>query len=85
MLSVLPHGAFEVPGILCLGAAGLLATRIVAAVAGVLPEGPVELRRWRWQVLRRQLGFGLALLVVGACVEAWVTPWLITRYWPPLQ
>lgn len=82
VLLVLPHGVFEVPGILCLGAAGFLATEIVAAFVGVLPAGSVELRRWRSRVLHRQVSFGLALLVCGSCVEAWVTPWLITRLGP---
>jgi uncharacterized membrane protein SpoIIM required for sporulation len=75
-VSVVPHGVFEVPGLLLAGAAGLLLPgEFVRYLFGWRPDPP------GWVALRQSVlvaAVGLLNIAVAAVVEGFVTPLLLT-------
>lgn len=70
LAAVLPHASFEVPAILLAATVGLAPVSVVARLA----LGRVVYVRAEVRDAVLLLGASLALVVLGAVVETWVTP-----------
>jgi stage II sporulation protein M len=73
---VVPHSILELPAIIVAGVVGLSGVRVLMLY---VLDGTVEFRQ-ETRLLAALVGTALVLVLAAAMVEAYVTPWLISRF-----